>query len=278
MFLAIRDDLGEALRRVRRNARLTLTAVCTLALGIGASTGVFTMVHTVLYALPPFRAPDRIVALTGRLPGYTNAGISEADLDDYRAERGLFDAAAFTDYAEFSWTGQSLPGFDGAEVLRGLVVTDAYFDVFDQPMAMGRGFRKGELREEPRLPVVLTAAFAALAMTLAGVGLFGVIGYWVSRRLKELGVRSALGAKPAELRALVLAQASRLMAVGVAMGALAALGAMRMLRSLLYGMSDRDTAVHTASIGLTVVVTLLACWLPAVRASRVDPATALREE
>ncbi len=144
MFLAIRDDVREALRRLRRNPRLALLAVGTLALGIGAATAVFTMAHTVLYAPPPFREPDRLVSLKGRRPGWTNAGVSNLDLEDYRREPGLLQFATFADYGEFSWTGQSLPGFDGAEVLRGLRVTDEYFRVFDHPMAIGRGFTADE--------------------------------------------------------------------------------------------------------------------------------------
>jgi predicted permease len=154
MLLSLRDDLREGLRRVRRNPRLTLLAVGTLALGIGAATAVFTMAHTVLYAPPPFREPDRLVYLTGRTPGWTG-GVSNADLADYRREPGLFDAATLADYEEFSWTGQSLPGFDGSEVLRGLVVTDEYFRVFDQPMAIGRGFTADEGRPG-RSPVVIS--------------------------------------------------------------------------------------------------------------------------
>lgn len=143
-MLALRDDLREALRRVRRNPRLTLLAVGTLALGIGAATAVFTMAHTLLYAPPPFREPDRIVALDGRTPrARWSVGVSYADMRDYVADN-LVDAAALVSYGEFSWTGQSLPGFDGAEVLRGLSVTRGYFRVFDQPMALGRGFAAEE--------------------------------------------------------------------------------------------------------------------------------------
>lgn len=143
MLLFLRDDLREGLRRVRRNPKLTLLGVGSLALGIGAATAVLTMAHTVLFAPPPFRDPDRLVYLKGRTPGWT-MGVSGADLADYRREMGLFDAAAFANYAEFSWTGQSLPGFDGSEVLRGLSVTGEYFSVFDQPMAIGRGFTADE--------------------------------------------------------------------------------------------------------------------------------------
>lgn len=141
--LALHDDIREAARRIRRNPRTSLLAVGTLALGIGASTAVFTMAHTVLLAPPPYRQADRIVSLHARFKG-EDYGISGADFLDYRKEHGLFEASALAGYHELSWTGQSLPGFEGAEVLRGLIVTADYFRVLDQPMAAGRGFFANE--------------------------------------------------------------------------------------------------------------------------------------
>ena len=131
---------------------------------------------------------------------------------------------------------------------------------------------------EPRLLVLLTTAFATLATLLAGLGMFGVMAYWVSQRLKELGVRSALGAAPRDLRALVLRQGGRLMAVGLALGLAGALAAMRLLRSLLYGVSERDAWAYGGALAVAIVATVLACWVPAARASRTEPAEALREE
>ena len=140
---ALHDDIREALRRIRRNPRTSLLAVGTLALGIGTSTAVFTMAHTVLLAPPPYRQPEQIVSLHARFKG-EDYGISGTDFLDYRKEHGLFEVSALAGYHELSWTGQSLPGFDGAEVLRGLSVTADYFRVLDQPMAAGRGFAANE--------------------------------------------------------------------------------------------------------------------------------------
>jgi len=151
---SLKDDVREALRRIRRNPRTSLLAVATLVLGIGAATAVFTMAHAVLIAPPPYRDPDRIVSLNVRRQGRVAA--SDTANFDYRRESGLFDAAALTDYAEFNWTGQSLPGFDGAEVLRGLIVSDAYFRILDQPMAAGRGFAPGEDQPGRNQVVVLS--------------------------------------------------------------------------------------------------------------------------
>ncbi len=147
MFLVgLRDDLREAFRRIRRNPRISLIAVSTLSLGIGAATAIFTIAHAYLMAPPPFREADRIVNVQGWREARGRQGVSGADLLDYLKEPGLFESGSLAGYAELSWTGQSLPGFDGAEVLRGYVVTADYFRVMDHPMAVGRGFLPGEDR------------------------------------------------------------------------------------------------------------------------------------
>ncbi len=130
----------------------------------------------------------------------------------------------------------------------------------------------------PRLPMVLTVGFAGLAALLAALGLFGVIAYWVSRCTKELGIRAAIGARPAELRHLVLGQGLRMAATGLAAGVTVSLVLMRYLRSLMYGMSERDPWIYSGAILLALGTAILACWLPASRAARIDPADALRAE
>jgi predicted permease len=130
----------------------------------------------------------------------------------------------------------------------------------------------------PRLPMALTAGFAGLAALLAALGLFGVIAYWVSRRTKELAIRSAIGARPSELRALVLRQGMRMAGIGLGAGVLLSWVVMRYLRSLLYGLSERDPWIYAGAGALTVGAAVLACWLPASQAARVDPVMALRED
>jgi ABC-type antimicrobial peptide transport system permease subunit len=126
--------------------------------------------------------------------------------------------------------------------------------------------------------MALTAGFAGLAALLAALGLFGVIAYWVSRRTKELAIRSAIGARPSELRALVLRQGMRMAGIGLGAGVLLSWVVMRYLRSLLYGLSERDPWIYAGAIALTVSTAVLACWLPASQAARVDPVMALRED
>ncbi|WP_164017139.1 ABC transporter permease [Pyxidicoccus trucidator] len=130
----------------------------------------------------------------------------------------------------------------------------------------------------PTATARLLAAFALLAVVLAGVGVYGVMAYTVGQRTRELGIRLALGAHPRQVLRLVLGQGLRLTVVGVGVGLLAAFGCTRLLASLLYGV---DASEPTIFLGVAVVlggVSLLASWLPALRASRVSPAISLRSE
>ena len=129
----------------------------------------------------------------------------------------------------------------------------------------------------PRVPMALTAGFAGLAAVLASLGLFGVMAYWVSQRTKELGIRAAIGARPGDLRALVLRQGLRMGVIGLTAGLVVSFAVMRYIRSLLYGMSERGW-IYGAAIALGLGTTVIACWLPANRAARMDPAQTLRDE
>jgi putative ABC transport system permease protein len=129
-----------------------------------------------------------------------------------------------------------------------------------------------------RLLSTLIASFGVAALLLASVGLYGVISYTVGRRTHEFGVRMALGAAPADVLRLVLRQGLGLALVGVAAGVVAALAAVRLMSSLLYDVSASDPYIFTLVPLLLVAVALLACYLPARRATRVDPVEALRYE
>jgi predicted permease len=129
-----------------------------------------------------------------------------------------------------------------------------------------------------RLILWLLAIFAAVALVLSAVGLYGVISYLVAQRTREIGVRLALGARREDILGLVLGQAGRLAAVGIGLGLLAALAVTRVLGSLLYGVSARDPLTFAALAATLAAVTLLATWMPARRAARVDPILAIRAE
>jgi putative ABC transport system permease protein len=129
-----------------------------------------------------------------------------------------------------------------------------------------------------RFRMLLLGLFAALAMTLAAVGVYGVVSYSCSRRAREFGIRAALGAGRREILGLVLRQAGGIAVVGVAVGLAAAFGATRLLAGFLYGTKPDDAATFVFVPAGLLAVALLAGYLPARRAGKLDPARLLREE
>jgi putative ABC transport system permease protein len=122
------------------------------------------------------------------------------------------------------------------------------------------------------------AAFGLAALLLAGVGVYGVIEGSVTERTREIGVRSALGATPARLAAFVVGQGLGLTAIGIALGILTAAGSTQLLTSLLFGIEPFDLVTHAGVVALLVAVAFIACYAPAFRAARVDPAITLRAD
>jgi putative ABC transport system permease protein len=130
----------------------------------------------------------------------------------------------------------------------------------------------------PRFYAMLLAAFAALAVTLAAVGIYGVLSYGVSQRRREIGVRMAVGAEAHDVLRLVLGQGAGVVAVGLVLGLGAAAVAARAVSGLLFGVTARDPAVFAGVAVLLGSIALVACYIPARRAARVDPLEALRDE
>ena len=129
-----------------------------------------------------------------------------------------------------------------------------------------------------RFAMLLLGSFSVLAAALAAIGLYGVMSYTVTQRSRELGVRLALGAGPRDVLSLVLGQGLRLACIGVATGVIAALALTRLLQSMLYNVSATDPLTFLLIPLLLLGVTLLASWIPARRAMRVDPVVALRAD
>jgi len=129
-----------------------------------------------------------------------------------------------------------------------------------------------------RLSAGLLGVFGGLALVLAAVGVYGVVWYSVNRRVREIGVRMALGATPADIQTMILREGVRLVGMGVLAGMVIALSGSRAVEGMLFATSPRDAATFVLVPAMLTLVAVLACWLPAVRATRIEPAAALREE
>ncbi len=168
----------------------------------------------------------------------------------------------------------------------------------DPVSAMG-GIREAVRRVDPNLPVMdistqmeqierrflqeklfaqANAFFGGLAVLLAAVGLFGLMSYSVARRTNEIGIRMALGARSQDVLRLVMRESMTLVIVGIVIGLAVALGASRLIKTLLFGLAPTDVFSLMAAILLMIAVSAFAGYLPARRASRVDPMVALHQE
>ena len=131
---------------------------------------------------------------------------------------------------------------------------------------------------QPRFNLFLLGLFSGIALLLSAAGIYGVTAYSVTQRTKELGIRIALGATVRDVLKMVLGQGMAVIAIGLAIGLAAAFALMRLMRSLLFGVGENDPLTFAAITLVLLLVALLACYIPARRASKVDPLIALRAE
>jgi predicted lysophospholipase L1 biosynthesis ABC-type transport system permease subunit len=150
----------------------------------------------------------------------------------------------------------------------------------DQPVTSVRTLQEIVDRSvsEQRFQMLLLVVFAAVAASLAVIGISGVLTYSVNQRRNEIGVRIALGAGPSRIVAMILRQAAVMIGVGVVLGIAGALAATRVVANLLFRVQTTDAAIYVCSAGVLVLVALAAALLPALRGARLDPLDALRYE
>ncbi len=194
---------------------------------------------------------------------------------------GLEAAPTYDAYFSGGWTPYLVIRTSADPSALAIAATDAVHK-FDPTLPVTQVLTMDELLSDSvsprRFAAVLTATFAALALLLAAVGIYGVTSYTVSQRTQEIGIRMALGAQPASVRALILGRTMKLAAVGVALGLAGALVLTRYLASLLFEVRAADPATFVAVSLLLAAAALAACLIPARRAMQVDPMVALRYE
>jgi len=149
----------------------------------------------------------------------------------------------------------------------------------DQPIADVRTMEQWMSRslETRRAPMVLLALFGAVALVLSAIGIYGVLAFGVAQRVREFGIRQALGANRRAILSLVLTQGLRTAAVGVAIGLVGSYVLSRFLQTLLFGVQPHDVGVCIVVSVLLFIVAIAACYIPARRATKIDPMVALRE-
>lgn len=264
----------------------------TLAFGIGANVAIFSVVNAVLLRALPYPDADRIVTIRHHAPGI--------NLPDLESSPGLINlyrdsSRTLTRVAGYEMRSRNLTGVGQPERLRTVAVTPEFFDALAVRPPLGRAFD----RVDPNVPLtrvrtmedivstslaqasftmMLLAIAAVVAVVLGIVGLYGVISYVVSQRTPEIGVRLALGAKPGDVRLMVLRQGLTVALAGVLVGLALAASLTHVMGSLLFEVSGRDPITFIAVAVVLSAVCALAIYLPARRAAGIDPLQALREE
>jgi ABC-type antimicrobial peptide transport system permease subunit len=131
---------------------------------------------------------------------------------------------------------------------------------------------------QQRFMMLLLAVFGGVALSLAAIGIYGIMSYAVKRRTREIGIRMALGGSPRDVVRLVVGQGMQLAVIGLGVGIIAALAATKLMADMLFGITPRDPVTFGTITVLLAAVALFASWIPARRAVRTDPTTALRTE
>src|SRR5215813_10546346 len=235
------QDVRYSLRMLLKKPGFTMVAALALAMGIGANSAIFSVINAILLEPLPFDDLDRIVALWERIPsqGFEHNEASVANYLDWRAQSNSFENLAIC-----AWWSANLDSIEPPERARGFLAS-------------------------PNLPDLI----------LAATGIYGVMAYAVSHRTREIGVRMALGAERADiLKLLVIGHGMRMTAIGIVIGLAGAVGLAQAMKGMLFGAIGADWMTFAGVTLLLAGVSLLACYIPARRAAKVDPMVALRYE
>jgi putative ABC transport system permease protein len=238
----------------------------------------------VLFEAPEALSDPRGLPPGGRWPRWTIVGV----IADVRYQ-GLGDTPEAVVYVPYLQRNTAMPWAPGYLIVRAMGDPSSLVPAIrrlvaqvDPDQAAGEAMTWEELRRQSlggtRFNAAVMGAFAAVALALAVLGVYGIVSYSVRQRRREIGVRMALGARGRDVARLVLGQGLRLAACGAVMGLAGAVALGRALTGLLYGVQPADPPTLATVAGLLAATAVAACYLPARAASRVDPASALRDE
>jgi len=271
-------DLRFGLRMLLKHPGFTAIVVVILAVGIGANTAIFSFLDRVFLRPLPVNKPHELVLLKHRdQTGYEGDGFIYPVYVSFREQsQAMFSGliACWLGLADLSVgnTDSQVPA---------MAVSSDYYSVLGVTPVLGRAF----LPEEDRLPGAHPVAIIShrlwqqrFGRDPSVLGIYGVLAWSVLRRTREIGVRMALGAQRADVLRLVVRQGMGPAAGGIVTGLVVALAVTRLLRSVLFGLSPLDPITFAGSTLLFGLVALLACYLPARRALKIDPVMALRSE
>jgi predicted permease len=219
-----------------------------------------------------------VIGIVGHIRFNTLVGEETSGSSAQSSAKGAYYYPLYQSDASF---GFLLAKTNGSETSAQAAIREAVRSVDpNQPVSDVRAMdaRIAESLGPQRFATNLLAVFAGLAILLAAVGLYGLISYSVAQRVNEFGIRAALGARPGDVLTLVLKQGATLALIGAGAGVIAGIALMRALRSVLYGVSAADPLSFAGAVVLLMLVALAACYVPARRATKVDPMVALRYE
>lgn len=258
-------DLRYAVRQFQRNPGFALTVIGTIALGIGATVGVFSVVHSVWLQPLPYRNPDRLIVAYGDMRKRDTAELpfSSPDFMGHSfATRWAIRTSS--DPAKY----ESLVRSHIAQLGGQIALTEV------QPMES----LVAQAQATTRLALLLIGVFALAAALLSTLGIYGVLSTSVRQRTSEIGVRMALGATRGGILSLIVGQGLRLGVIGIVLGCGVTLGLTRWIASLLVETRPTDPLTFTGITVAFFVIVAMASWLPARRAASLDPIRALRSE